>query len=209
MSKTGNARPTRPTLSRDYIAAVALALIDRNGLDKFSMRKLGAELGVDPMAVYRYFTDQEALFDGIAEALFDELDVNALPWQGPWRELCEQFSRHMRDVLLEHPHAVSIFATRPVRSAASIDTGERMIIILRDAGFAPELALQLMRCLREFTVGHALGIAVVKLGGARRSRKPAPDSPEYNLLASSADGARIDAHFDLGVTALLDGFARR
>ncbi|MEV0701706.1 TetR/AcrR family transcriptional regulator C-terminal domain-containing protein [Saccharopolyspora sp. NPDC050389] len=207
MSKS--ARPTRPTLSREYIADVALALIDRNGLDKFSMRKLGAELDVDPMAVYRYFADQEELFDGIAEALFAEFDTDALPWQGPWRELCERFSRRMRDVLLEHPHAVSIFATRPVRSPASIDTGERMITTLRDAGFAPELALQLMRCLREFTVGHALSIAVVKLGGARRSRKPAPDSPDYNLLASSADGARIDAHFDLGVAALLDGFARR
>jgi AcrR family transcriptional regulator len=70
-------------LNREYIAAVALALIDKAGLVKFSMRKLGSELGVDPMAVYRHFEDQEALFDGIAEALFEELDVDALPWQGP------------------------------------------------------------------------------------------------------------------------------
>ena len=49
--------PTRPTLSREYIAAMALALVDDIGRDKFSMRKLGTELGVDPMAVYRYFTE--------------------------------------------------------------------------------------------------------------------------------------------------------
>ena len=83
--------PTRLTLNRDYIATVALSLIDDIGLDKFSMRKLGTELGVDPMAVYRYFTDQETLFDGVAEALFEELDVESLPWQGTWRQLCEQF----------------------------------------------------------------------------------------------------------------------
>jgi len=52
--------PTRLTLNRDYIATVALSLIDDIGLDKFSMRKLGTELGVDPMAVYRYFTDLTA-----------------------------------------------------------------------------------------------------------------------------------------------------
>jgi AcrR family transcriptional regulator len=200
--------PTRPTLSRDYIAAAALSLIDDIGLDKFSMRKLGAELGVDPMAVYRYFADQETLFDGIAETLFDELDVESLPWQATWRELCEEFCHRMRNTLLDHPHAVTVFVTRPVRSTAAIDTGNRMIALLHESGFTPAHALQVMRCLREFTVGHALTLAVVRHGRQHRSKKPPPDSPEYNLLAESADNARIDEHFPLGLTAMLDGFAR-
>jgi TetR/AcrR family tetracycline transcriptional repressor len=198
--------PTRLTLNRDYIATVALSLIDDIGLDKFSMRKLGTELGVDPMAVYRYFTDQETLFDGVAEALFEELDVESLPWQGAWRELCEQFCNRMRSTLLAHPHAVTVFATRPVRSTAAIEVGNRMIALLRESGFTPAHALQVMRCLREFTVGHALSLAVVQLGGQRRSKKPPPDSPEYNLLAESTDSARIDEHFPLGLAAMLDGF---
>jgi TetR/AcrR family transcriptional regulator, tetracycline repressor protein len=200
--------PTKPTLSRDYIAAMALALIDDTGRDKFSMRKLGAELGVDPMAVYRYFTDQEALFDGIAETLFTELDVDSLPWHGPWRDLAEQYTRRLRDTLLNHPHAVTIFATRPVRSPAAIDTGNRMIALMTEAGFTPGVALQILRCLREFTIGHTLTLAVLQLGGERRSRKPSPDSPDYNLLARSADDAGTDDHFDLGLTAMLDSFTR-
>jgi AcrR family transcriptional regulator len=200
--------PTKPTLSRDYIAAMALALIDDTGRDKFSMRKLGAELGVDPMTVYRYFTDQEALFDGIAETLFTELDVDSLPWHGPWRDLAEQYTRRLRNTLLDHPQAVTIFATRPVRSPAAIDTGNRMITLMTEAGFTPGVALQILRCLREFTIGHALTLAVLQLGGARRSRKPAPDSPDYNLLARSADDAGTDGHFDLGLAAMLDSFTR-
>jgi len=200
--------PTRPTLSREYIAAMALALVDDIGRDKFSMRKLGAELGVDPMAVYRYFTEQEALFDGIAETLFAELDVDSLPWRGSWRDLAEQYTRRLRDTLLAHPHAVTIFATRPVRSPAAVDTGNRMIELMTGAGFTPGLALQILRCLREFTIGHALTLAVVQLGGERRSRKPSPDSPAYNLLAKSADATTHDDHFDLGLTAMLDSFAR-
>ncbi|MEU8123671.1 TetR/AcrR family transcriptional regulator [Spirillospora sp. NPDC049024] len=202
------AAPMRPTLSREYIAAMALALVDDIGRDKFSMRKLGAELGVDPMAVYRYFTDQEALFDGIAETLFGELDVDTLPWHGSWRELAEQYARRMRDTLLAHPHAVTIFATRPVRSPAAIDTGNRMIELMTTSGFTPGTALRVLRCLREFTVGHALTLAVLRLGGERRSRKPPPDAPDYNLLAKSADDAYPDDHFDLGLTAMLDSFAR-
>ncbi|MEV8443313.1 TetR/AcrR family transcriptional regulator [Actinosynnema sp. NPDC051121] len=199
--------PTRPTLSREYIAAVALALIDDIGRDKFSMRKLGVELGVDPMAVYRYFTDQEALFDGIADTLFTELDVETLPWDGPWRDLVEQYTRRLRDTLLAHPRAVTIFATRPVRSPAAIETGNRMITLMTEADFTPGDALRVLRCLREFTIGHALTLAVLRLGGERRSRKPPPRSPEYNLLARSADEAGTDDHFDLGLTAMLDSFA--
>ena len=172
------------------------------------MRKLGAELGVDPMAVYRYFTDQEALFDGIAETLFLELDVETLPWQGSWREFAEQYARRLRDLLLAHPHAVTLFATRPVRSAAAIDTGNRMIELMTKSGFTPALALQILRCVLEFIVGHALALTVIQLGGQRRSRKPAPRSPEYNLLARSADDAGRADHFDLGLTAMLDSFAR-
>ncbi len=187
---------------------MALALVDDIGRDKFSMRKLGAELGVDPMAVYRYFTDQEALFDGVAEALFAELDVDTLPWHESWRELAEQYARRMRDTLLAHPHAVTIFATRPVRSPAAIDTGNRMIELMTRAGFTPGLALQILRCMREFTVGHALTLAVLQLGGERRSRKPPPDSPDYNLLARSADDAGTDDHFGLGLKAMLDSFTQ-
>ncbi len=198
-------QPTRPTLTREYIAAIALELLDTIGRDKFSMRKLGAELGFDPMAVYRYFADQEALFDGIAETLFRELDTETLPWQGPWRVLAKEYAHRLRDTLLSHPHAVTIFATRPVRSAAAIGTGTRMIELM--TGFSPAVALRILRCLREFVIGHALSLAVVQLG-ERRSRKPGPGSDTYTVLAEAADSTSVDDHFDLGLTAMLDSFAR-
>ncbi|MCK2218381.1 TetR/AcrR family transcriptional regulator C-terminal domain-containing protein [Actinomadura sp. ATCC 31491] len=198
--------PTRPALTREYLALAALALIDAHGLRKFSMRKLGTAVGFDPMAVYRHYDDQEALFDGVAEALFDEVDAGSLPWDGPWRELAREYCTRLRDVLLRHPHAVQVFATRPVRSPASIDTGVRMLAKLHADGIPPADALRLARCLREFTVGHALSIAVARLGAERRSRKPEPGSPGYNLLAEAADATALDDHFALGLTALLRGF---
>jgi AcrR family transcriptional regulator len=199
--------PTRTVLNRDYIATVALDLIDRIGLAKFSMRKLGAELSVDPMAVYRHYADQEALYDGIAELLFEQLDTDALPWARDWRDLCTAYCERLRATLLDHPHAVTVFASRPVRSPRAIATGNRMIETLRDAGFTPGHALQLTRCLREFTIGHALTMAVITLGAEVRSRKPNPADPTYNLLAEAADATPPGAHFQFGLNALLVGFA--
>jgi AcrR family transcriptional regulator len=194
--------PTRVALNREYIAAVALDLIDRIGLAAFSMRKLGAELGADPMAAYRHFADQEDLYDGIAELLFDRLDADSLPWAKDWRELATAYCERLRATLLEHPQAVTVFASRPVRSPAAIATGNRMLETLVDAGFTPVDALRITRCLREYTIGHALTTAVPTI---RRSRKPAPTDPTYNLLAEAADAATPGDHFDLGLQAMLAG----
>ena len=183
-----------------------LELIDEIGLDEFSMRNLGLRLGVDAMAVYRHFRNQEDLFDAVAEQLFIELDVAGLPWDEGWRALASEHCLRLRDVLLAHPRAVIIIATRPVRSPASIATGVRMIEVLSAAGFTAADGLRITRSLRELTVGHALSLASVRLGSQARSRKPEAGAPDYNLLARAADATRIDDHFEIALTAMLNGF---
>lgn len=198
----------RAGLTRDRITAAALELIDEIGRGAFSMRKLGARLGVDPMAVYRHFRDQEDLYDGVAEHLFARLDLDTLPWDSGWTELCRQYCRRLCDVLLAHPEAVPLFAARPVRSAESVAVGVRMINLLTQAGFSRADGLRLARILREFTVGHAMSQAAILRGAQGRSRKPAAGSPDYNVLAEAADATRIDDHFEIAIEAILDGFER-
>ena len=198
--------PTRTALNRDYIAATALTVIDTAGLDGFTMRKLGAALGADPMAAYRHFTDQHDLFDGIAETMFDELEMETLPWQEDWPELMTAYAHRLRSTLRRHPNAVPIFATRPVRSAAAIETGNWMLERLQGVGFTPAIALQFARCLREYVIGHILSHTVAAVA-SQRSRKPAPNAPDYNTLAAAADATADTDHFDTGLTAMLDGFS--
>ncbi|WP_063044946.1 TetR/AcrR family transcriptional regulator C-terminal domain-containing protein [Nocardia pseudovaccinii] len=198
---------TRIALNRDYIAAVALTVIDTAGLDGFTMRKLGAALGADPMAAYRHFTDQQDLFDGIAEAMFDELEMETLPWQEDWPDLMSAYAHRLRSTLRRHPNAVPIFATRPVRSTRAIETGNWMVERLQGVGFTPGVALQFARCLREYVVGHILSHTVAAVA-AERSRKPTPNTPHYNTLAAAADATANTDHFEIGLTAMLDGFAK-
>lgn len=123
-----------------------------------------------------------------------------------WREVSREYCRRLRDALLRHPNAVTIFATRPIRSRTSIDTGVKMINKLRDAGFPAGRSLQIIRCLREYTLGHAQSVAVLRLGAAVRSRKPHPGDPDYNALAEAADATEPDDHFELGLATMLNGF---
>ncbi|WP_051022241.1 TetR/AcrR family transcriptional regulator [Nocardia pneumoniae] len=184
---------------------MALSVIDETGVDGFSMRKLAAALGVDPMATYRHFSDQQDLLDAVAAAMFAELDLNDLPWHADWRELMRSYALRLRSMLDRHPKAVQVLAGRPVRNSAAIDIGNRMIASVQTAGFRPGTALQLTRSLQEYVTGHMLA----KAGDiADRSRKPAPDSPDYNLLAAADDAAAGTDHFGLAVVALLDGFSR-
>ncbi|MGO4613686.1 TetR/AcrR family transcriptional regulator C-terminal domain-containing protein [Nocardia sp. 2YAB30] len=206
----GTRRPrptTRTTLNRDYIATVALSVIDETGLEGFTMRKLGAALGADPMAAYRHYTDQQDLFDGIAAAMFVELDMETLPWHEHWRDLMGAYAHRLRSTLRRHPNAVPVFATRPVRSKQAIETGNRMVEHLQEAGFAPVVAVQFARCLREYVIGHILGHAVGAVA-AQRSKKPESGAPEYNSLAAAADAAAGVDHFEIGLDAMLDGFGR-
>lgn len=196
----------RGRLSRPLIAEEALRLIDEGGLDEFTMRKLGGRLGVDPMAVYRHYRDREDLFDAVAEQILAEVGLDALPWDGGWRPLAEEYCLRLRDALLAHPHAVSTFATRPVRSSAAVEAGVGMVEVFSREGFSPGHALQIARSLRELVIGHAMSLASVRLGSQARSRKPAPGSADYNLLAAAADATGIEEHFEVALTAILDGF---
>jgi TetR/AcrR family tetracycline transcriptional repressor len=197
----------RRTPDAGVIARRALAVLDEVGHAGFSMRRLGADLGVDPMAVYRRFADQEALFDGVAAALFDEVDVAALAWAGSWRETLEGFCRRLRDVLLAHPQAVRVYATRPVRSPAAADFGTRVLLRMAEAGIPAPTALQMNRCLTEFVVGHAMALSAAD-DAATRSGRPEPGSGQYTVLAEAAGAVGRAEHFELGLGALLDGFER-
>lgn len=66
---TGSSLVPREPLSRERIIDTALALVDANGLEALSMRRLGAELGMDPMAAYYYVPSKAALLDAVVEAV--------------------------------------------------------------------------------------------------------------------------------------------
>ena len=195
------------SLTRASIAHAALGLIDAAGIDAFSMRKLGARLGVDAMVIYRRFEDREDLFDEVVAEMHRVVDVSGLPWDEPWPVLVRAYGTALCDALLVHPRAVLLFARRPVRSADATEWAVRALLKMADEGVPSPDALQVARCVNEFVVGHALAMSNQD-EQAKRSGRPEEGSAGFSVLAAAAASTERGGHFDLGLTAMIDGLRR-
>lgn len=200
-------RPTRPALSRDYLLDQALGLIDRDGLGAFTMRKLGAEAGADPMAVYHYFPNKAALFDGVVETVY--LDVSGPPLAGPPQERVMTMVRALRQAFLRHPEALPLVATRPANTPAVATLVEGFLAVLEEAGLSRGLALDAVTCLTVFTIGHALAQAVPPQGGDSPPTPFAEGFPRLSAALAESMPYDPDRQFDRGLKALVDGLIPR
>ncbi|MBX6748471.1 MAG: TetR/AcrR family transcriptional regulator [Micromonosporaceae bacterium] len=208
-------RADRPRLTRERIVAAALALIDRHGVGGLSMRKLGAELAVDPMAIYYYLPNKSALFDAVVEAVYAELDVTSITWTGDWREELAAVMHRFRDTLRRHPRALPIVATRPTTAPVSMAIFERALELLEDVGFSAQEVLDIINCLGAFTIGHALAEVGEPVGGetpdAGLSLDPTYADQYPRLARALAAGIDYDPDesYALGLSAMISSFRPR
>jgi TetR/AcrR family transcriptional regulator, tetracycline repressor protein len=211
--RTGRAaRPVRPALTREYIVRTALAIIDRDGLAKFSMRRLGTELGADPMAVYHYLPSKAALFDGVVETVYGEIAFDGLDLGGPWQEQVAAFMLRLREAVRRHPNALPVLSTRPAYQPTMFRFGEFALSVLTGAGFTSQQAIDIVNCLGTFTIGHVLAEVGEPVGGPTAEpaevRAMVPEDEFPHLARAFADGYeyRPDEQYELGLRAMLDGF---
>ncbi|MFO0567419.1 MAG: TetR/AcrR family transcriptional regulator C-terminal domain-containing protein [Polyangiaceae bacterium] len=147
----------RPPLSRRRILEEALGVVDREGLSALSMRRLGDRLGVEAMSLYHHLPNKAALLDGIFEAVLEELPTEPSP--GPWQERLVESALALRQVLVNHPNALALFATRPAVTPASLGHVERVLALLDAAGFSRNEALTYLNALVALVVGHTIATA--------------------------------------------------
>ena len=95
---------TKPggSLTRQLVLEAALHLLDQEGLEGFSMRKLGASLGVEAMSLYNHVENKRSLFDRVIKLLLFQAPSSESSEASPREELWA-FAHAFRDVLLAHP----------------------------------------------------------------------------------------------------------
>ncbi|WP_104044362.1 TetR/AcrR family transcriptional regulator C-terminal domain-containing protein [Arthrobacter sp. ZGTC412] len=219
--KSNNQKSARKApLSRDLVLSTALALVDEEGLDALTMRRLGQELHRDPMSLYRYAANRAALLDGVTEVVLDELTI--FPDDPDWQAQLRRIAHDFRLMALRHPKVMPLLVTRPLstplglRPLGTLRPLERILALLIDAGFAPADALHVYRVYYGFFYGHILNElqeyvvdpdeseAILRLG---LHRLPAKEFPHLRTLAPALadyDGA---VELDRGLTILLTGLA--
>jgi TetR/AcrR family transcriptional regulator, tetracycline repressor protein len=132
---------TKERLSREILASGALALADREGLDAVTIRRLATDNSVTPMALYWHFKDKDAVLDGIAEQIYASVTIPE-DRVAPWDEQLRQVLLALLAAVRPHPLAADLLAPRIMKSEAGLVLAERVIGLLRIAGFSPSQATQ-------------------------------------------------------------------
>ncbi len=205
-------------ITRDVVLAAALELIDRDGVDGLSMRRLARVLHRDPMILYRHAPNKAALLDGVAETVLAQLKVD--PADPDWTAQLRAVARGYRALALAHPNVVPLLVTRPLatplglRPPGTLRPLEDILTLLTRAGFSGPDALHIYRALFGFLYGHVLNELqelienpdetddLLRLG---LHRLPIREFPLLRSLApalASYDGA---AELERGLDILLTG----
>lgn len=170
----------------------ALGVLDTWGLADLTMRRLGAELGVQPSALYHHFANKQTLLAAVADEILA---------RGPHHERADAWDRRvattctdLRDALLAYRDGAELVATAYSFGLGATQPYDDLVGALADAGLDPTLAPTAARTLLHFVFGHAT-------------------DEQTHLQAGSAgaveDGPRTESDFAVGLGIVLDGIRVR
>jgi AcrR family transcriptional regulator len=209
-------KDARAPLDRRRIAEEALRLIDADGLAELSMRRLGAALGVEGMALYHHFRNKGELLDAVLELLLEEMQPPDGP-MAPLDRLRKTFEA-CRRIAIRHPHAFLLIPTRRFTTAAQFDAYEKLLGIFREAGFDAMKSATYFRVLAAFATGASLA----EIGSRAQQPDATPirletfnDPQRYPLISAVVPhlrvnklGAIFETGLDLIFGAMQDELAR-
>jgi AcrR family transcriptional regulator len=211
-------------LSRAEVLTAALALIDADGVEALSMRRLGTALGRDPMRLYRHASSKDALIDAVVDLVLSELPMPAVPEGGDWEEALRRTAHAFRALALAHPYVVPLLVTRPLatplpmRPLGTLRPLEALLALLIGAGFDGRGALHAYRLYIGFLYGHMLNELQERVQDPDENddllrlglyRLPIREFPRLRALAGQLaryDGAR---ELDEGLDIILAGLRQR
>ncbi len=205
-------RKRREPLTRDRIAHTALELIEQNGLEQLSTRRIGRALGCEAMAIYNHFPSKDALLDAVVDLVMRKVDVPAAG--GGWEARVLGFARSYRALARIHPHAFPLVAMRRFDTPGTLALLDKMFAALLEEGFEAHLAVRLFRTVGNFCSGTALDeIAGASFAARKGATTQTVESDEvtYPHLARVATflaPSHFDEIFETGLEVLLDGFRR-
>ncbi|HEU5057938.1 MAG TPA: TetR family transcriptional regulator [Kofleriaceae bacterium] len=208
-ARARRARRAPVGLSHEQIRRAALRLIDQDGIDAFSTRRLGSELGCEAMAIYWYYPNKEALLDAVVDELLSTIGVDAeVAAAGDWVAAMRGLAHAYRGLAQEHPRAFPLLATRRFATESTYAFLDQLFALARRQGLDDRTIASFYRAVGSYCSGIALseiaGTSSTDLGpAALRARFPGVASVWPWL-----EPAHHDEMFSFGLEILLDALAR-
>lgn len=211
--KQGRPKAGQEALTQEKILRVALALVDRDGVERLSMRRLASELDVDPMAIYHHVASKQALLSGIVDLVFAELQVR--PEDGAtWQQQIEAFAHAYRRLAMAHPNLVLHLITDAEAGAgAALMANELLYRALAAAGLSPQMVVRAGDLIVDFLNGYVLGESTGRLGQpgergemlAQLDQQPAGSFPTLRRVFATLRNTDALANFDVELAIVLAG----
>ncbi|HLS44662.1 MAG TPA: TetR/AcrR family transcriptional regulator [Ornithinicoccus sp.] len=197
------ATPATPRLSRQRIRDAALDLIDTDGLEKFSMRRLASSLGVSAPSLYSHYATREQVLDDVVDLVIADVDTSGFD-QG-WESGLLRWARSYRAALAAHPAVAPLVASGTQHREQFLAMADRVHAGLVSTGWRPRRATEIAGAVKFVVIG-----AAVTPFAAGFSDDPAVYKGRFPYLGQAhrlrAEAGRIDSDaFELCITSLVRG----
>jgi AcrR family transcriptional regulator len=217
----------QPRFSHETIAEAALQVVDAEGIDALSMRRLAAELNAGTMTIYHYVRTKDELFALLADRVMSELILDDDEFPAGWREALTAIARRTREVMMRHPWMFDA-AVDPSIGPNGLRHFDQSLQAVASLGLDFQGRLDILTAVDEYVFGHCL---------QGRNEQPVTDEDWQSMsdyvidLAAAGDHPQIadlvdeygaeslwrlmsdyqrdtDARFERNLTRILDGIER-
>lgn len=217
--RSGRPRAGQERLSREAILTAALRIVDDEGIDALTMRRLASTLEVNPMSLYHHLPNKAAVLAGLAELVFADMEQPDPGDAVPWQEQLKDAARAYRNALRAHPNlALQVLSDTSAVSDVVVVTVEPYYRALDRAGLSPRQIFESVNTLVDFIHGFTLGEAAVRAETfelapdllARVQGLPAGKAPTLARVVGELGPEGLaydfDSGFESGLTVLTAGF---
>jgi AcrR family transcriptional regulator len=213
--QTDESPQRRKPLSRERVLAAAIAVADKGGLESLTMRRLGQELGVEAMSLYKHVANKDDILDGMVDMVIGDIDLPSPEVE--WRTAMRQRAISARQVLANHPWAIGMMESRTSMGPASTRYADAVIGSLRSGGFSVELAAFAFLLLDSHIYGFVVQESGFSVSAPEGTTEPVETmletlhTDQYPHLAEMATehlahpDHYYDQAFEFGLELILDG----
>jgi AcrR family transcriptional regulator len=190
-------------LTRERIVEAASVIVDAEGLEAVSVRRLAADLGVQGPSLYNHFATMAEILDAVADAVVTQVDVSYFRTHD-WREALRLWACSYHAALAAHPNIVPVLAHGPGRRPGALAMADTVYGALIDAGWPPARATHIGALMRYLVTGSALGSFALGFAEDPQLYERYPHLNHAHLLAEHRHSVDEGA-FLLGLDLLIVG----
>jgi AcrR family transcriptional regulator len=214
-ARAARRRPRADGLSTERIIAAALHLVDTEGLDALTVRRLADDLATGSASLYRHVASRDELLVLLVDHVIGEVEHPPPGVQG--RAKAVALATGLRNVLMAHANLVPALTASPLLGPNSLRGTENAVAGMIEAGFEPAVAVPAYLALIDYVLGTVFfdtssagrASGVTHSSGDLIAELPAEMFPTLVTHRDEFTRSSIDDVFVLGLTAFLDGLERR